>query len=46
MFNKTYQKQGNGFIFILDEWDYIFNNNLFSDDDKKFFKISKRFIKR
>lgn len=37
MFDHIYQKQGNGFIFILDEWDYIFNNNLFSENDRKAF---------
>lgn len=25
------------FIFIIDEWDYIFNNKLFSEDDRKHF---------
>ncbi len=37
MFDYVYQEQGNGFIFILDEWDYIFNNNLFSESDRKAF---------
>ena len=37
VFEQIYQKRGNGFIFIIDEWDYIFNNNLFSEDDRKAF---------
>lgn len=37
MFNQVYQKYSQNFIFILDEWDYIFNNNLFSEDDRKEF---------
>ena len=37
MFDHIYQKQANDFIFILDEWDYIFNNNLFSENDRKAF---------
>ena len=34
---NIFEKTGVGFIFIIDEWDYIFNNNLFSKDDKKQF---------
>ena len=34
---QVFEKTNKGFIFILDEWDYIFNNNLFSDDDRKAF---------
>ena len=37
MFDHVYKEQGNGFVFILDEWDYIFNNNLFSENDRKAF---------
>ena len=37
MFNQVYNKTEEGFIFIIDEWDYIFNNNLFSEDDRKSF---------
>ena len=37
MFDYVYQKQGDSFIFILDEWDYIFNNSLFSESDRKAF---------
>ena len=36
MLNTAYEKTGKGFIFIIDEWDYIFDMN-FSDDEKKNF---------
>ncbi len=36
-FTSIYNKTGESFIFIIDEWDYIFNNNLFSEDDRKNF---------
>lgn len=37
MLTQTADKTGQGFIFIIDEWDYIFNNNLFSEGDRKEF---------
>ena len=40
IFTQINNKTGENFIFILDEWDYIFNNNknnLFSENDKKDF---------
>ena len=37
VFKQIYDKTGEGFIFIIDEWDYIFNNNLFSEDERKDF---------
>lgn len=37
IFNQIYDKTGEGFIFIIDEWDYIFNNGLFTEDDRKSF---------
>lgn len=37
MLTQAATKSGNGFIFIIDEWDYIFNNNLFSENDRKEF---------
>ncbi|MBQ6144020.1 MAG: AAA family ATPase [Clostridia bacterium] len=37
VFNAVYNQTGKGFIFILDEWDYIFNNNLFSENYRKSF---------
>lgn len=36
MLDTAYKKLGEGFIFIIDEWDYIFDMN-FSDDEKKNF---------
>jgi len=36
MLDSVYKKTGQGFIFIIDEWDYIFDMN-FSDDEKKNF---------
>ncbi|MBR0183641.1 MAG: AAA family ATPase [Clostridia bacterium] len=34
---QVYSQTGQGFIFIIDEWDYIFNNNLFSEGERKKF---------
>jgi len=34
VFNKISKETGEGFIFIIDEWDFIFNNNLFSKEDR------------
>lgn len=40
MLKQAYEETGKGFIFILDEWDYIFNNNLFELKDRE--KFTKR----
>lgn len=32
MLNQASDKTGEGFVFVIDEWDYIFNNNLFSEE--------------
>ena len=37
IFDQVYNETKESFIFILDEWDYIFNNNLFSENDRKSF---------
>ena len=37
MFEEIYQKTKQGFIFIIDEWDAIFENERFSQDDRKNF---------
>ena len=37
IFTQVHQKYSQTFIFIIDEWDYIFNNNLFSESDRKAF---------
>ena len=34
---KIFEETKQGFIFIIDEWDYIFNNNLFSKEDRENF---------
>ena len=34
---KIFENTQQGFIFILDEWDYIFNNNLFTNEDRENF---------
>lgn len=37
---------GQGFVFVIDEWDYIFNNNLFSEEDREeFLKFLKDLLK-
>ena len=37
MFSFVFNKTREGFIFIFDEWDYIFNNKLFSESDRENF---------
>lgn len=37
IFTQVHQKYSQTFIFIIDEWDYIFNNNLFSTEDRESF---------
>jgi len=34
VFNKISTEINEGFIFIIDEWDFIFNNNLFSKEER------------
>ena len=34
MFTDAYKKTGQGFIFIIDEWDYIFSDKSYRDSDK------------
>jgi len=34
MFDYAYKKTGEGFIFIIDEWDYIHTNKLFTSDER------------
>lgn len=41
VFNKTNEK----FIFIIDEWDYIFNNNLFEDRQNDFLEFLRNLLK-
>ena len=35
IFKAAYHKLGQGFIFIIDEWDFIFNKNSFCNDKDK-----------
>ena len=37
IFSQIYNETNESFIFIIDEWDYIFNNNLFSEKDRENF---------
>ena len=42
IFEDIYTQTGESFIFILDEWDYIFNNNLFElENREKFLEFLK-----
>ena len=41
MLNDTNEK----FIFIMDEWDYIFNNNLFIDHQNEFLEFLRNLLK-
>ena len=46
IFEDIYTQTGESFIFILDEWDYIFNNNLFEPEDReKFLEFLKKLLK-
>ena len=46
IFDDIYNKTGESFVFILDEWDYIFNNNLFSAIEREqFLKFLKKLLK-
>jgi len=43
---QIYSKTGEGFIFIIDEWDFIFNNNLFTKEERdKFLLFLKNLLK-
>ena len=37
MLNEAYRKTGEGFIFVIDEWDYIFNRKLYTKDERRNF---------
>jgi len=46
MLSEIQSKTGEGFIFIIDEWDYIYNNNLFTEQDRdKFLLFLKNLLK-
>ncbi|MGL5693122.1 MAG: AAA family ATPase [Peptostreptococcaceae bacterium] len=39
------QDTGDKFIFIFDEWDYIFNNNLFTENQNDFLEFLRNLLK-
>ncbi|MGL4849476.1 MAG: AAA family ATPase [Clostridium sp.] len=38
-------KSGEKFIFLIDEWDYIFNNNLFEENQNDFLEFLRELLK-
>ena len=36
-FTQVFSTTGEGFIFIIDEWDYIFSHNLFTETEREHF---------
>ena len=42
---RVLQKSNQQFIFLLDEWDYIFNNNLFEESQDKFLEFLRNLLK-
>ena len=46
MLNYVYTKTKQKFIFVIDEWDYIFNNEMYKKDDRdNFLKFLKSLLK-
>ena len=46
IFTRIHGETGEQFIFILDEWDFIFNNNLFSEQEReRFLQFLKDLLK-
>lgn len=46
IFARIHGETGEQFIFILDEWDFIFNNNLFSEQEReRFLQFLKDLLK-
>ena len=43
--NRILQKTNEKFIFIFDEWDYIFNNNLFNENQNEFLEFLRNLLK-
>ena len=37
IFEEVYRKTGEAFIFVIDEWDYIFNRKLYTKDERRNF---------
>ena len=42
---RILEKTGEKFIFIFDEWDYIFNNNLFVENQNNFLEFLRNLLK-
>ena len=42
---RILQKTNEKFIFIFDEWDYIFNNNLFNENQNEFLEFLRNLLK-
>lgn len=42
---RVLQKSNQQFIFLLDEWDYIFNNNLFEESQDEFLEFLRNLLK-
>ena len=42
---RLFRKTGKKFIFIFDEWDYIFNNNLFIANQNDFLEFLRNLLK-
>ena len=42
---RILQKSNQQFVFLIDEWDYIFNNNLFEESQDKFLEFLRNLLK-
>lgn len=42
---RVFEKSEEKFIFVLDEWDYIFNNNLFVENQNDFLEFLRNLLK-
>ena len=42
---RVFQKSNQKFIFLLDEWDYIFSNNLFEENQNNFLEFLRNLLK-
>ncbi|MGL4850203.1 MAG: AAA family ATPase [Clostridium sp.] len=43
--SRMITRTGEKFIFIFDEWDYIFNNNLFKENQNEFLEFLRNLLK-
>lgn len=42
---RVFQKSNQKFIFLVDEWDYIFSNNLFEENQNNFLEFLRNLLK-